>query len=57
MAALLSCRHFLMGPTIMDTNEQGSVQGDKGARVIASIIIAGIAAMFGCGLFGWIIFG
>jgi hypothetical protein len=57
MAAPLSCGHFLMGPMIMDRNEQASVQGDKAARAIASIIIARIAATFGHGLFGWIIFG
>ena len=57
MAAPLSCGHFLMGPMIMDKNEQGSVQGDKAGRVIASIIIVGVAAMFGYGLFGWIVFG
>ena len=42
-------------------SEQGSVDGnlraDKAAKVIASIIIAGIAVMFGYGIFGWILFG
>ena len=37
--------------------EQGTVQGDKAAMVIASIIIAGIVMMFGYGLIGWIVFG
>ena len=46
-----------MGPMIMDTNEQAIIKGDKVAKVIASIIIAGIAAMFAYGLFGWIVFG
>jgi hypothetical protein len=57
MAAPRLCGHFFMGPMIMDNSEQGSVQGDKAAKLIASVIIAGIAAMFGYGLFGWIIYG
>ena len=61
MAAPLSCGHFLMGPMTMDKCEQGSVQGsvqgDKAANVISSIIIAGIVVMFGYGIFGWILFG
>jgi hypothetical protein len=42
---------------IMDGNEQGTVHGDKAAKVIAPVIIAGIVAMFGYGLFGWLISG
>jgi len=38
-------------------SEQGSAQGDKVAKVIASIIIAGLVVMFGYGLIGWIVFG
>jgi len=42
-------------------NEQasvdGSAQADRAAKVIASIIIAGLLVMFGYGIFGWIIFG
>jgi hypothetical protein len=50
-------RPFFNGAMIMDGNEQTTVQGDKAAKVIASIIIVGIVAMFGYGLFGWIVFG
>jgi hypothetical protein len=57
MAAPRLCGHFLMGRMIMDTNEQAIIKGDKAAKVIASIIIAGIAVMFAYGLFGWIVFG
>jgi hypothetical protein len=38
-------------------SEQGSGQGDKAAKVIASVIIAGLLLMFGYGLIGWIVFG
>jgi hypothetical protein len=41
---------------IADKNERGVVQGDNAAKVIASIIIAGILLMFSYGLFHWIIF-
>jgi hypothetical protein len=41
----------------MDKNEQASAQGDKAAKVIASIIIAGLIAMFSYGIFTWIVFG
>jgi hypothetical protein len=41
---------------IMDKSEQVGAQGDKAAKVIALIIIAGILAMFCYGLFRWIIF-
>jgi hypothetical protein len=41
---------------IADKNEQGAVQGDKAAKIIASVIIGGILLMFGYGLFHWIIF-
>ena len=37
-------------------NEQSIVQGDYAAKVIASIIIAGILLMFSYGLLHWIIF-
>jgi hypothetical protein len=57
MAAPRLCGHFLMGPMIMDTNEQAIIKGDRAAKVIASIIIAGVLAMFAYGLFGWIVFG
>jgi len=56
MAAPLSCGHFLMRADD-HKSEQGSVQGDKAAKVISSIIIAGIVVMFGYGIFGWILFG
>ena len=55
MAALRMCGHFL-GAMIVDTNEQTIIQGDNAAKVIASIIIAGIAADVRYGLFHWIIF-
>jgi hypothetical protein len=38
-------------------SEQGNAQGDKAAKLVASIIIAGIALMFGYGIIGWILFG
>jgi len=38
-------------------SDQGSAQGDKAAKVIASVIIAGITLMFGYGIIGWILFG
>jgi hypothetical protein len=38
-------------------SDQAIAQGDKAAKVIASIIIAGLVAMFGYGLIGWIVFG
>ena len=41
---------------IADKNERGVVQGDNAAKVIASIIIAGILLMFSYGLFHWVIF-
>jgi hypothetical protein len=41
----------------MDNNEQASAQGDMAAIVIASIIIAGVIAMFGYGIFAWIVLG
>jgi hypothetical protein len=41
-----------------EQNEQdGSLRADKAAKVVASIIIAGIAVMFGYGIIGWILFG
>jgi hypothetical protein len=45
----------------MGKDEQASVDGslraDRAAKVIASIIIAGLVVMFGYGILGWIIFG
>jgi hypothetical protein len=45
----------------MGQDEQASVDGslraDRAAKVIASIIIAGLVVMFGYGILGWIIFG
>jgi hypothetical protein len=35
----------------------GSARADRAAKVIASIIIAGLLVMFGYGILGWIIFG
>jgi hypothetical protein len=55
MAAPCKCGHFFAG-RIMDESEQASAQGDKAAKVIASIIIAGISAMFSYGILRWIIF-
>jgi hypothetical protein len=39
---------------IAERNEQGTVQGDTAAKLIASIIIAGILLMFSYGLLHWI---
>ena len=47
---------FRVTAMVADKNEQGVVQGAKGAKIIASIIIAGILLMFGTGLFHWVIF-
>lgn len=41
---------------IMENAEQGTAQADKVAKIIASIIIAGIMAMFSYGLLHWIFF-
>jgi hypothetical protein len=41
---------------IADKNEQSVSQGDNAAKIISSIIIAGILLMFGYGLLHWIIF-
>jgi hypothetical protein len=41
---------------IADKDQQGVAQGDNAAKVIASIIIAGILLMFSYGFFHWIIF-
>ena len=40
---------------ITDKSERG-VQGDKAAKIIASVIIGGILSMFGYGVLHWIIF-
>lgn len=46
---------------VTEKNEQASVDGsaraDRAAKVIASIIIAGLLGMFGYGILGWIMFG
>jgi len=41
----------------VNKSEQNIAQGDQAAKVIASIIIAGVVVMFGYGLIGWIVFG
>jgi hypothetical protein len=41
----------------VNKSEQSIAQGDQAAKVIASIIIAGVVVMFGYGLIGWIVFG
>jgi hypothetical protein len=55
MAAPRECGHFLGGlPVIMAKIEQGTAQDDqagKAAKLIASIIIVGIVAMFAYGFF------
>jgi hypothetical protein len=56
MAAPLMCGHFLNGVTvIMDKTEQGTEHADMAAKIVASIIIAGILAMFSYGIFHWVI--
>jgi len=47
---------FRSTAVIADKKEQGVEQGAKGAKIIASIIIAGILLMFGYGLVHWVIF-
>jgi len=59
MAAPRKCGLFFAGRIFMDKSEQVSAQGDqsdKAAKVIASIIITGILALFGYGILRWIIF-
>jgi len=57
MAALCMCGHFLGGIVmVVEKNEQSIIEGDYAAKVIASIIIAGILLMFGYGLLHWIFF-
>ena len=41
---------------IAEKNKQGAVPGESAAKIIASLIIAGILMMFGYGLLHWIIF-
>jgi hypothetical protein len=41
----------------VNKSERGIAQGDNAAKVIASIIIAGLVVIFGYGLIGWIVFG
>ena len=41
---------------VADKTEQDIIQGDNVAKIIASIIIAGILLMFASGLLHWIIF-
>jgi hypothetical protein len=58
MAAQTKCGHFLrVAGGHARKGEQASMQGDKAAKVMASIIIAGPILMFGYGLLGWIVFG
>ena len=57
MAAPLMCGHFLNGLAVnMDKTEQGTARADRAAKIVASIIIAGILAMFSYGMLHWIIF-
>jgi hypothetical protein len=35
----------------------GNLRADSAAKVIASVIIAGIALMFGYGIISWMLFG
>jgi hypothetical protein len=57
MAALRMCGHFLGGIVmVVEKNEQSIIEGDYAAKVIASIIIAGILLMFSYGLLHWVIF-
>ena len=41
---------------IAENNQPDVAQGEKAAKVIASIIIAGIVLMFASGLLHWIFF-
>jgi type IV secretory pathway VirB2 component (pilin) len=41
---------------IVEKNQQSTMQGDNAAKIIASVIIAGIMLMFGYGLLHWIFF-
>ena len=41
---------------IAEKNQQGAVQGDNTAKIIASIIFTGILLMFSYGLLHWVIF-
>jgi hypothetical protein len=57
MAAPRMCGHFLGGIVmVVEKNEQSIIEGDYAAKVIASIIIAGILLMFSYGLLHWVIF-
>ena len=57
MAAPKSCGHFLNGgPMAMDSSDHVSAQAETAAKVGASIIIAGILAMFSYGILHWVIF-
>jgi len=57
MAAPNLCGHFLDGvPMAMDNSNQISAQAETAAKVGASIIIAGILAMFIYGILHWVIF-
>ena len=50
-------RPFFRGMVVTaEKNEQSIVQGDYAAKIIASIIIAGILLMFSYGLLHWVIF-
>lgn len=57
MAAPRLCGHFLSEvPMAMDNSDQVSAQAETAAKVGASIIIAGILAMFTYGILHWVIF-
>jgi hypothetical protein len=38
-------------------SSDGNLRADKAAKLIASVIIAGMALMFGYGIIGWMLFG
>ena len=40
----------------MDKTEQGTAHADRAAKIVASIIIAGILAMFTYSFLHWVIF-
>jgi hypothetical protein len=57
MAAPRKCGHFLGGvPVIMENSDQGTAHADNAAKVVGSIIIAGIPAVFSYGFLHGIIF-
>lgn len=57
MAAPRMCGHFLNGVAVnMDKIEQGTEHADRVAKIVGSIIIAGILAMFSYAFLHWVIF-